>query len=313
VDIYDIPIALITKQYLEYLDVIREMNIGMAGEFLVMAATLTHIKSRMLLPSYDSSEAGDAEEDPRGDLVEALKEHMRIKDAADRLSERPWLDRDVFARAAAPAEVKQVMAEGQEVISAGVFDLIEAFRRLLRGRGAQLTLSVKRVKVTLEDRMGQILDLLRGRKTLLFEECFPPDCDRGTLVVTFLALLELTRLGLVKVYQERAAGSTETAVEPARRRGRRSAAHTPEEPAGQQAGPQTEPQADPQADPQTDEEDGPQAERPAERPAEQPADPPAGPQAEQQAVWSPLRLYFHYKAQERWAETPAEREEDEQA
>jgi segregation and condensation protein A len=271
VDIYDIPIALITKQYLEYLDVIRELNIGLAGEFLVMAATLTHIKSRMLLPSYDSSEAGDGDDDPRGDLVEALKEHMRIKDAADRLAERPWLDRDVFTRAAAPAEVKQVLAEGPEVISAGVFDLIEAFRHLLRGRGTQLTLSVKRVKVTLEERMGELLDLLRGRKTLLFEECFPPDFDRGTLVVTFLALLELTRLGLVKVYQERAADAPAPQAAPA-----------------SQAAP-----------------------APPDAPPEQ-GGPPA-PQAGPQMSWSPLRLYFNYKAQERWAETPAEREEDGQA
>ncbi len=249
VDIYDIPIALITKQYLEYLEVMRDLNIGLAGEFLVMAATLTHIKSRMLLPSYDSSQEDGEDEDPRSDLVERLKEHMRIKDAADRLGERPLLDRDVFTRSAAGGEVKQALAEGPEIIVAGVFDLVEAFRRLLRSRGPQLTLSVRKVKVTLEERMGQLLDLLRGRQTLLFEECFPQDFDRGALVVTFLALLELTRLGLLKVYQERAAEP----AEPGR-----------EEGAGGSA-------------------------------------------------WSPLRLYFNYKAQERWAQTPAEQEEDAQA
>jgi segregation and condensation protein A len=180
-------------------------------------------------------------------LVEALKEQMRIKEAADRLAERPWLDRDVFTRAAAPAEVKQVMAKGPEVLAAGVFDLIEAFRRLLCGRAAQLTLSTKRVNVTLEKRMDQLLDLLRGRKTLLFEECFSMDSNRATLVVTFLALLELTRLGLIKVYQERAAAKQ----------------------AGQTL------------------------------PAE-----PIPPVAPSQAIWSPLRLYFNYKAQERWVETP---------
>lgn len=205
VDIYDIPVALITRQYLDYLDLMRELNIGLAGEFLVMAATLTHIKSRMLLPSYDAAAEPDPEDDPRTDLVAQLREHMRIKVATDRLSMRPWLDRDVFARGGGKAEVEAARNQdrGQEAIVAGVFDLMEAFRRLLKGPAAQMTLGLPAMRISLEDRMGQLLERLRATRSLTFEELFEDVAERGLLVVTFLALLELTRLGLVKAYQER--------------------------------------------------------------------------------------------------------------
>jgi segregation and condensation protein A len=205
VDIYDIPVAFITRQYLEYLDLMRELNIGLAGEFLVMAATLAHIKSRMLLPSYDAGADSEAEEDPRSDLVAQLKEHMRLKAAAERLAMRPWLDRDVFSRGGGKAEQEAAKGQdkGQEVIKAGVFELMEAFRRLLKGRGAQMSLALPSVRLSLEERMGQILERLRSLRTLTFEEIFEDVAERGLLVVTFLALLELARLGLIRAYQER--------------------------------------------------------------------------------------------------------------
>jgi len=206
VDIYDIPVALITHQYLEYLDLMRDMSIGVAGDFLVMAATLLHIKSRMLLPSYDASE-DEQEEDPRIDLVERLKEHLRIKAAAEKLGERSWLDRDVFARGGGSREVEKVRAGEEEVIEAGVFELIEAFRQLMNRRHEQLVLELPKDRVSLEDRISQVLELLRQRHTLTFEEFFADARTRPKLVVTFLALLELTRLGLIRLYQERAAGA----------------------------------------------------------------------------------------------------------
>ncbi len=206
VDIYDIPVALITRQYLEHMDLMRELNINLAGEFLVMAATLTHIKSRMLLPSYDSSAEQEGEDDPRSDLVQQLKEHIRIKAAADRLSERAWLDRDVFARGGGRAEVDAARSQEPELIAAGVFELMEAFRRLLKGGPvAQMTLGLPHQRVSLEDRMGQLLQKLRTAQSLTFDELFADVASRGLLVVTFLALLELTRMALVKVYQERPA------------------------------------------------------------------------------------------------------------
>ncbi|MCF8034651.1 MAG: segregation/condensation protein A [Desulfarculaceae bacterium] len=205
VDIYDIPVALITHQYLEYLDLMRDLSIGVAGDFLVMAATLLHIKSRMLLPSYDSSE-DEQEEDPRVDLVERLKEHMRIKAAADKLGERDWLDRDVFARGGGHKEVEKVRAGQEEVIEAGVFELIEAFRQLMNRRHEQLVLELPKDRMSLEDRISQLLELLRRRQTMTFEEFFADARTRPRLVVTFLALLELTRLGLIRLYQDRMAG-----------------------------------------------------------------------------------------------------------
>ncbi len=207
VDIYDIPIAMITSQYLDYLEMMRELNISVAGEFLVMASTLTHIKSRMLLPSYDASDDQAEGEDPRIDLVQQLKEHMRFKAAAEALGQRPLLERDVFTRPGGRQEVEEALeqAEQEEVIQAGVFDLIEAFRNLLKSRGDTLTLAIPSAGISIEDRMTQLLELLRVQDTATFEELFAGDRTRSDLVVTFLALLELTRVGLVRIYQDRSA------------------------------------------------------------------------------------------------------------
>ncbi len=207
VDIYDIPVAMITRQYLEYLDLMREMNIQVAGEFLVMASTLTHIKSRMLLPTAAPAE-DEEEEDPRLDLVEQLKEHMRFRQAAEQLEQRPWLDRDVFTRGGGSREVERAVEKHDEgeLIEAGLFDLIEAFRTLLATRGETLELHLPESGVSLEQRMSQILELLRSAETVLFEECFGERVHKKDLVVTFLALLELTRLGLIRLYQQRLPG-----------------------------------------------------------------------------------------------------------
>ncbi len=205
VDIYDIPVALITKQYLEYLDLLQDLSIGVAGDFLVMASTLLHIKSRQLLPSYDASEDQEESEDPRQDLVDRLKEHMRIKAVADKLGERRWLGRDVFTREGGRRELDKVRSGEEEVIEAGVFELIEAFHRLMTHRHEQMILELPRDRVSLEERIGQVLDQLRTRQTMTFEEFFADARTRPQLVVTFLSLLELTRVGLLKVYQERLA------------------------------------------------------------------------------------------------------------
>jgi segregation and condensation protein A len=206
VDINDIPIALITRQYLDYLELIQDLNISLAGDFLVMAATLAHIKSRTLLPSLAASATEEEGEDPRSDLVSQLMEHQRIKEAALHLDRRPWLDRDVFSRGAGKQEVSQAVAGSQapEAVAVGLFDLIEAFRRLLGHQNPQLAFTLPASQVSLEERMGQLLESLRKNQTITFEECFQGQGQRGELVVTFLAILELTRLGLVRVFQQRA-------------------------------------------------------------------------------------------------------------
>lgn len=207
VDIHDIPIALITKQYLEYLDLMRDLNIALAGDFLVMAATLTHIKSRTLLPTLASAAAEEEGEDPRGDLVSQLMEHQRLKEIAGLLEKRPRLDRDIFARGSGRQELTQALAsrDTPEAISVGMFDLVEAFRHLLATRGSQSNFRLPAVGISLEERMSQLLEALRQRQTMAFLECFEGQSRRGDLVVTFLAVLELTRLGLIRVYQERQA------------------------------------------------------------------------------------------------------------
>jgi segregation and condensation protein A len=205
VDIQDIPVALITRQYLDYLDLLHEMNIGVAGEFLVMAATLTQIKSKMLLPSFDKSDLGEEEEDPRIDLVAQLKEHMRIKTAAQELDRRPRVGRDIFQRESGREEVEQAVAEGKDgvEIQAGVFDLVTAFRRLIRYRNENLELALPTDNISLEDRMSQVLEMLKQRRNISFDEFFSGVRTRPDLVVTFLALLELIRLGLMKAFQSR--------------------------------------------------------------------------------------------------------------
>lgn len=205
VDIHDIPVALITRQYLEYLGLMRELNIAVAGEFLVMASTLTHIKSRMLLPALRDQPDDEDPDDPRHDLVQQLRQHMSIKLAAETLQGRNWLDRDVFQRAAASQELDAAAkARPQELVAAGVFELIEAFRQLIAARGRQLVLDLPLARVSLEDRMSDLLSMLRRRQSLTFEECFAGDLDKSHMVVTFLAILELTRMGLLRVYQSRA-------------------------------------------------------------------------------------------------------------
>lgn len=203
VDIYDIPIALITRQYLDYLELMRQFNISLAGEFLVMASTLTHIKSRMLLPSRGAGQEDEEEDDPRQDLVEQLKEHMRIKAAAADLDARPWLDRDVFAHAAGRREVEEAASGEPELVEATVFDLIEAFRALMATRSATLVMGLPVARVSMEDRMSQILERLKASESVAFMDCFEDVLSRRDLVVSFLAVLELARLGLIRAYQER--------------------------------------------------------------------------------------------------------------
>jgi segregation and condensation protein A len=203
VDIYDIPIALITSQYLEYLEFMEEINISLAGEFMVMAATLIQIKSKMLLP-LPSAAGEEEDEDPRLDLLAQLKEHARIKYAVDYLEARPRLGRDLFIRENAGSEMEG--AGHEEIVQAGMFDLISALRRLMLKEHRQITLQLQPLsRMSLEDKMSRLLSRLRQKSSLTFEQCFEGGHSRDDLVVTFLSLLELSRQGMVILYQERTA------------------------------------------------------------------------------------------------------------
>lgn len=198
VDIYDIPVALITTQYLQYLESMTSLNIELAGEFLLMAATLTQIKSKMLLPiSSDETEA--EEEDPRMAIVRPLLEHMKLRDAAEALERRELLNRDVFLRENFLDEVED--EDEEELVPVSLFDLIDSFRRVLlrvdSGKGLEIKIELK----TVEQRIQEVIELLKVSGEELFEDLFIEDRSRLELILTFLSLLELARIGLIRIFQ----------------------------------------------------------------------------------------------------------------
>ncbi len=198
INIYDIPIALITKQYLDYLGLMKSLNLTVAGEFLVMAATLVQIKARMLLPSSeeDPEEAGP---DPREELIRRLLEYKTFKDAAGQLDERERQWRGVFAREeepVAPAKTSEVSLD--EVT---LFDLMDALQGILARTPNRALLEIEPDTLTVKDRMNGILDMLNLKESVTFETLFEGAVNRLVVIVTFLALLELVRLKLVRIFQ----------------------------------------------------------------------------------------------------------------
>jgi segregation and condensation protein A len=195
VDIFDIPIAAITDQYLAYIDMMEALNITLAGEFLLMASTLIHIKSRMLLPG-----AGEEEEDPRLEITRPLMEYLRFKEVAGELSERDMLDRDVFARQI-PVDYKSRLKSEEPLIEVSLFQLIDAFKRVMEQRlpGVQLKFHVD--PWSLKEKTGFVMDQLRESGGLYFTDLFTEARTVGEFIVTFLAVLELVQMGLVKIFQ----------------------------------------------------------------------------------------------------------------
>jgi len=196
VDIFDIPIATITDQYLGYIDIMKALNINIAGDFLVMASTLTHIKSKMLLPELKD----DEEEDPALEITRPLLEYMRFKEAAEDLSEKELLDRDVFSRQMQPYLQDQIKEEGPQ-LAVNLFQLMDAFKRVLDQQLPGAMLQVKFEKWSVKDKMEVIMTHLKEKGAIFFHEIFNKDRTISEFVVTFLALLELAHLGLIKVFQ----------------------------------------------------------------------------------------------------------------
>lgn len=197
INIYDIPIAFITEQYLRYLEWLKAMSVEYAAEFVVMASTLAHIKSRMLLPVHGEEEG---EEDPRQAIVRPLVEYLQLKSAAEQLAERPLLGENTFIRPASSAKLAAVPAE-DEVIKIGLFELIDAFQRILSGLPDQALLEFTADTISVKERISQIADLLEARGSLTFYELFSEQPTRGEIVVTFLAILEMVRLALIRLAQ----------------------------------------------------------------------------------------------------------------
>ncbi len=209
IDIYDIPVSLITGQYLEYIEIMKELNLEIAGEFLVMAATLIQIKSRMLLPAEERGAEGEGDEDPRLELVQRLLEYQAFKEASLVLKELGQQWSEVQYRAA--GDEKEACppddAGGQSLPLSDIslFDLISAFQKVLEKAPPELK-NITRQTLSLNDSISKILSRLEGQETVRFEELFEDLFDRGAqkahLIVTFVAILEILKLGLARVYQE---------------------------------------------------------------------------------------------------------------
>lgn len=197
VDIYDIPIALITEQFLEYLEWMKSMNIDFAGDFIVMASTLTQIKSRMLLPIHD----GDPEEeDPRQEITRPLVEYLQIKSAAEDLAARQLLGEDIFARN--PGKVAELFGAEGDMVKIGLFELIDAFQKILEKISPDHLVELTADSLSVKDRISELVDIFQKQKSITFDELFAADSNKGEVIVTFLAILEMVKLSLVQMAQQ---------------------------------------------------------------------------------------------------------------
>lgn len=203
IDIYDIPIALITRQYLEYLNFMKALNIDVAGDFLVMAATLAHIKSRMLLPG--KQEEQEEAEDPRMEIVRPLAEYLQLKDAAQDLAGRPRLDRDVFVRAQSDGDASPREGE-QDLMQVSLFELIDAFQKIIKQKSPKDFLNLTLDTISVKSRISQIADILEKRGSITFEELFDKEAGKSEIIVTFLAILEMVKSQVIRIMQHASSG-----------------------------------------------------------------------------------------------------------
>ncbi len=199
INICDIPIAMIAQQYLEYLDAMKELNLTVAGEFLVMAATLLQIKSKMLLPVDETAEDEEEGPDPREELVRRLLEYKTFKEAARQLDGREKMWREVFTREAVAAEP---IESGETLLeNVTLFDLVDALKGMLDRNPGKKLIEIIPDNLTVRERMNVILEMLEGKDSISFVSLFEASCHRVVIIVTFLALLELIRLRVARVFQ----------------------------------------------------------------------------------------------------------------
>jgi segregation and condensation protein A len=201
-DILQIPIGFVTEKYLEYLGVMQMMQLDVASEYLVMAATLAHIKSKMLLPAPPPGQEDDAledEEDPREALIRRLLEYQKYKQAAADLAARGVAGRDVFLRGATIEE--SVKTELPPLAEVPLFAIVEAFQRVLERSKVKISHDVVADRISISDRIVELTELIMTRRRALFEELFEGQTTRFDMVITFLALLEMTRLRLTALTQ----------------------------------------------------------------------------------------------------------------
>ena len=203
IDIYDIPIAKITDQYLEYLELMKLLDLNIAGEFLVMAATLIHIKSKMLLPPDQLPEDQQEEADPRAELVKRLLEYKKFKEAASELSHMEKQQKHFFTRVGGgmSAEDANVLPQRGEFFEATLFDLITAFTKILKDIPKDIFHEVIKDEFTVSEKIHDILHMLMDKPVIFFTEIFKAAKNKFEIITMFLALLELIRLKEVVVRQ----------------------------------------------------------------------------------------------------------------
>ncbi len=205
IDIYDIPISIITHQYLEYIEIMKELNLEIASEFVVMAATLIYIKSRMLLPPDETIEGIEDQEDPRAGLVQRLLEYQAYKEVSGTLREKEELWSNVFARP--PLDKEEITIEPElYLFDVNIFDLMGALKKIISKVPAE-ALKITRETLTVKDKIAMIIEKMENEHTMRFDALFEGDQTRIQIIVTFLALLEILRLGLIRAYQDKEFGT----------------------------------------------------------------------------------------------------------
>lgn len=196
-DIVNIPMTLILEQYMEYLDLLEELNIDLAGDFLLMASELAHIKSKLLLPDHKEGEEDEEGDDPRAELIRRLLEYQRYKEAANQLIERPMLGRDVFTHTVPVDPIE----EEEAPVEVDLFQLISCFYDMLKKAPKTTVHEVRVERVSVTERIYELMDRLRGQQMVEFRSLFEGETTRDRLIVTFLALLEMVRLKVLQVTQ----------------------------------------------------------------------------------------------------------------
>ncbi|MDD5491892.1 MAG: segregation/condensation protein A [bacterium] len=199
IDIYNIPVSRITEEYLQYLEMLKMLNLDIAGEFLVMAATLLQIKSRKLLPVPVKEEENSEELDPYQELVRQLLEYKRFKEVAKVLEEKEIEQQQVFTR---PQQKIEHSGDEEYIIEASLFDLLDAFKNVLKSSKTTVR-EIIQEEVKIEERVRIIREKLMEKESLSFEDIFTPESTKMEMVVTFLAMLELIKMKEIRILQTR--------------------------------------------------------------------------------------------------------------
>ncbi len=197
-DIQDISLAEISNQYLSYLDLMNDLNLDVAGEYLVMAAELIRLKSKILLPSHGEDDDGEEGTDPRDELARRLMEYQRYKQAAGGLRNLEYERQQLFSRG---SEIQVEEGEEEVIVDATVFDLFSAFKQVLSQRTFKEDFEIKITTLSVSERVNRVLETLNQHESVTFESLFVNNTTKQEIIVTFLALLELMRMALIRVQQ----------------------------------------------------------------------------------------------------------------